>query len=406
LKSLLPKYLLALTVFGVALARIKYFAEKDNYNKAFDETTLIYIAVAIAVLLVPWERIASFKAGPLELEVSELKDTQQRLSNVTEDMAVLVNRVEQALIPIIGGDNPHQLGRLEKDRRLVIGSKEFSEQIILGNLLVNWISDRTKDWNPGIGFELAIPNGGTMKNWADLANGWIDGYVEYTGTGAMLLQTDIRGLSIENSIKKLNDESEKQGLDIKWLEPLGLVNDYVIIMLKEKSEELGIRTLKDLGKASASKLSFCCQMEFSNRPDGLGSLMQRYMINFASTKIVGYPDRYRLLSEGVCHVTAIFRTDPEFREFKNRGLVVELEDTEQFFPQYAAIPVFNNKALKALGITGIIEEMKDCLVDIDMQSKIDLLVNKKAFNDSERCKKLTSDIINPCLFNKIISRMA
>ncbi len=385
--NIFAKLVVVLLILIGAVLRVTH---KDSFGAAIDETTLTFLVVAFVLLIIPWNKLASLKAGPLELEISELKETQQRLNNVTEDMASLVNRVEQSLIPIISGKNPHQAKRLKNDRALVIGSKEFTEQVLLGNFLANWINEKLPEFD----LKVLVPNGGTLKNWADLTNGWIDGYIEYTGTGGMLLQRDLRGISLVESIKILNEESDKQGLNVEWLKPLGISNEYVIIMLKKNADALGVRTLKNLGKRGVGKLSFCCQMEFFNRPDGLGRLLRLYNANFASTKIVSYPDRYRLLQEGVCHMTASFRTDPELRELLRKELVVELEDSDNFFPQYHAIPVFSKEALKVSGLKKAVESMENCLEKVDMQSKIERYVNKAAFNEKEICEKIFSDIIS------------
>ena len=100
----------------VLIAAITRIVINDDISTAIDETTLLFVVVAFMIIVIPWDRLKSFKAGGFEVDISQLKDTQRRLENVTEDVAGLVNRVEQALIPIIGGKNPHQVERLQKEK--------------------------------------------------------------------------------------------------------------------------------------------------------------------------------------------------------------------------------------------------------------------------------------------------
>ncbi len=368
----------------------------QTYGEKTNETTILIFAVAFLIIIVPWDRLSSFKAGGLEVDISELKETQKQQKKISEDLASIVNRVEQSLIPIISGKNPHQSHRLEKEKKLIIGSKEFPEQIILGNLLVNYIKEKL----PDISCEGIIPNGGTLKNWADLTSGWIDGYIEYTGTGGMLLnmKKKLYGLSASKAIEELNDESDKQHHNIKWLKPLGLENTYVVAMRAEDSEKLKIKTLMDLKKRSVRKLTFCCHMEFFNRPDCLSRLVRLYNVHFGHTKIINPSDRYRLIEDGSCQVIAAFRTDPELQDLLKSEFLVDLKDKHDFFPKYEAVPVFNNEALKLPGLKDALEAMKNVLSNEGMSDMISKFQDRGTVNDEEVCKKLTNSIIKSIVY--------
>lgn len=268
-------------------------------------------------------------------DISDLKQAQGRMTQITSEVGERLSTAEQALLPIIGGHNPHSFDRLRAGQ-LVIGSKQFLEQIILGDILADWVELQLSP----VKCERLIPNGGTLKNFADLKNGWIDGYIEYTGTGCMLLQIDPRGRSLEQVVAELDAESRKR-FNIAWLSPLGLHNDYKIVVRTDSAKALRIESIPNLGRA-AGRLTFCSDLESINRQDGLVGLRRKYGIHFSQVKVVGFEERYDLLEAGEADVTFGFETDPEL---DNPNLTI-LKDPDMFFPDYHAVPVFRVEALE------------------------------------------------------------
>lgn len=270
-------------------------------------------------------------------DISDLKQEQGRMTQITSEVGERLSTAEQALLPIIGGYNPHSVDRLQAGQ-LVIGSKQFLEQIILGHILADWVELQL----PGVKCERLIPNGGTLKNFADLKNGWIDGYIEYTGTGCMLLQTDPRGRSLEQVVADLDAESRKR-FNVAWLSPLGLHNNYKIVVRADSAKALRLKSIPNLGR-TAGHLTFCSDLESINRQDALLGLQRKYGIHFGQLKVVGFEERYDLLEAGEADITFGFETDPEL---DNPNLTI-LEDPDMFFPDYHAVPVFRVEALESV----------------------------------------------------------
>lgn len=183
-------------------------------------------------------------------DISDLKKEHERLMKTNSDIIERLSTAEQALLPIIRGRCLQSLHRL-RSGRLVIGTKQFDEQIILGHIVMGQIETQI----PAMKCELLTPNGGTLKNFADLINGWIDGYIEYTGTGCTLLNIDPAGRSLEQVLVELDAESRKR-YNITWLKPLGLRNNYKIVVRSDKAKALRLQSIPDLAR-SASRLKFC-----------------------------------------------------------------------------------------------------------------------------------------------------
>lgn len=124
--------------------------------------------------------------------------------------------------------------------RITIGSKHFTEQEILGEILATLIECRTD-----LRVRRRLNLGGTMICFNALRAGDLDVYVEYTGTGWVnILDREVipdPGEAFE-AVKTAFAET----YDLVWLEPLGFNNTYTLTMRSQHAETLGIRTLSDL----------------------------------------------------------------------------------------------------------------------------------------------------------------
>lgn len=243
------------------------------------------------------------------------------------------------LIIILGGparrilfptsDNPKRMARL-KTSKVVVGGKEYLEQSILCELMARLIE---RD-NPNLTVERHFRLHGTLAVYAALQLGEIDLYVEYTGTALFyLLKLPLEEVK-DKQIAELNDLF--RDMNLEWLEPLGYSNSYVLVMLRQKAEQLGVTSISELSSVSHN-LRLRGTNEFCVRPDGLPGLQREYGLHFASQDIVLEQNRYHALRNGEMDVTSGFATDPEINLEDNTFIV--LEDDRQFFPSYYAIPL-------------------------------------------------------------------
>jgi glycine betaine/choline ABC-type transport system substrate-binding protein len=223
----------------------------------------------------------------------------------------------------------------EGEQRLRVGSKDFTESLILGELIAQVAESR------GIAVDREIPYGGTFDNIEALKRGDIDVYPEYNGTGLILLgQPPIAdGDESTARVKELYDP-----LGLIWGEKFGFENDYAILMLPDRAEEAGVATISDLEKLDGLRMGI--DDEFQDRPvDGYSPMMRRYGLD-AEVAIVtedtaeGKAELYKALIERQVDVVEGFLTDGQIAEY---GLVV-LEDDLDFFPTYQPAPLVRRAA--------------------------------------------------------------
>lgn len=216
-----------------------------------------------------------------------------------------------------------------------VGSKEFTEQYILGNMYEMLLDNA--------GFDAQFtPVGGTAENHRALLEGEIDVYPEYTGT-ALLTQLEMEydpNMSAQNVYDTVKSAYEEQ-YDLTLLEPTNFNNTYCLTMPQERAEQLGLQTASDLSQA-APDLVFGTTQEFVERSDGLPGLQETYGgFNFQEVVALDPGLLYTGLSEGDIDVTTCFGTDGQIAAFD----LVILEDDQNFWPPYPAAPVIRQEVL-------------------------------------------------------------
>jgi osmoprotectant transport system substrate-binding protein len=218
---------------------------------------------------------------------------------------------------------------------LSVGSKNFSEQLILGEILAQTLEHSTRT-PVERRFYLA---GSYICQQAMLA-GRIDTYVEYTGTAlAAILKEKPRGDSSEVLQRVRQQYRTKFNFDV--LEPLGFNNSFAIVMRGEDARRFGIKTLSELAKF-APQLRFGLGYEFLERPDGFAGLTSTYGLKFMEQpRVMDLGLLYRALQNKQVDVVAGSNTD---------GLIAVLdlavlEDDRHYFPPYDAVPIVRRDTL-------------------------------------------------------------
>ena len=224
-----------------------------------------------------------------------------------------------------------------KPDRIVIGSKNFTEQVILGELLAQQIERTTH-----LPVERKLNLGGTFICHQALVAGQIDAYVEYTGTAL----TAILKMPVSTDAKQVLDtvrrEYQKQ-FKAEWTEPLGFNNTFVIVVRGDDAQKLNLKSISDAAPY-AGKWVAGFGYEFIEREDGYPGLSKLYDMHFpAPPRVMDLGLTYRALASGQVDVIAGNSTD---------GLIdtlhlVALEDDRHYFPPYDAVPLLRNEvALK------------------------------------------------------------
>ncbi len=219
---------------------------------------------------------------------------------------------------------------------IIIASKAFTEQDILGELLAQHIEATTN-----LKVDLRPRLGGTFICHQAITTGNIDGYVEYTGTSynAILKQKVVS--DPQEVFRRVKEDYDKK-FDLKVMEPLGFENTYAMIVRKTDAEKYNLQNLSDAEKY-APQWRAGVEYEFMEREDGFPGLARTYNLNFArSPQQMDKGLLYRAITQNLVDIVAGYSTDGQISRL---GLVV-LEDNKKYFPPYEATPVFRKDTLK------------------------------------------------------------
>ncbi|MEJ7747659.1 MAG: glycine betaine ABC transporter substrate-binding protein, partial [Candidatus Limnocylindrales bacterium] len=207
-----------------------------------------------------------------------------------------------------------------------VGSKEFTEQLILGEITKQVLEDAgaTVDDQTGLVGSAVVREA--------LTSGEIDMYWEYTGTGWI---THLGNTApVVGSQEQFDAVKEADAAnDIVWLDPAPFNNTYSIALASEKATELELTTLSDLATyagANADQATLCAAAEFLGRDDGLPGLEKAYGMKFSVSELeLGLV--YTSIDKGdPCVFGEVFATDGRIAGL---GLTV-LEDDKDFFASY------------------------------------------------------------------------
>jgi osmoprotectant transport system substrate-binding protein len=251
------------------------------------------------------------------------------------------------------------------DNEIKIGSKDFGESIVLGEMFAQLI-----EANTDLKVTRKLNMGGTFVCFEAIKKGDIDIYPEYTGTGLTAqLKKDVVG-DPEEAYRIVSEEFDKQ-FGITWLEPLGLNNTYTLAVSNEVYEKYGMETYSDLAKVSG-ELVFGADHEFFNRQDGFEGLVDVYGFQFkGEPKKMDISLKYQAIGNGDMDVTDIFATDGPIRQYNLKVLT----DDKSFFPPYYAAPIVRNETLEKH------PELKELLnqlggkIDDDTMTELNYLVD-------------------------------
>jgi osmoprotectant transport system substrate-binding protein len=265
-------------------------------------------------------------------------ETQTEGSTSGETSGMAVNEEsENASIPYNGPIN--------------IGTKNFTEQYIVGNLMYILLKDR------GYDVDLKTGMSSTVLREA-MENGDIDLCMEYTGTQWLSYTGhEFDGETPEEMYQKTKESDAVKGL--AWLNPIWCNNTYAIAITNEFSTENNITSLSDFAEYINEKegdVPFASDFEFYSRPDGILGLQLHYSFAFkpdsVTTVLPGLTFEY--LDSGRSVAAMVFGTDPAVVKFN----WVVLEDDKNFWPPYDLAPCVNQEALNAnQGLLDVLNEL-------------------------------------------------
>lgn len=219
--------------------------------------------------------------------------------------------------------------------RVKVGSKNFTEQVLLGEIMSQLIEAQTD-----LRVDKKLNLAGTQVCFEALKSGELDIYADYTGTAlTAILKQEVSADSagVYDAVKSAYEEQ----FGITWLDPLGFNNTYTLTMRKAQAAELGVKTISDLAPLS-KELVLGASYEFLERPDGYPGLQEFYGLDFSQAKGMDAGLTYRAVASEKVDVIDGFATDGRIPAFE----LVILEDDKGFFPPYDAAPLVRQDTLE------------------------------------------------------------
>jgi osmoprotectant transport system substrate-binding protein len=224
----------------------------------------------------------------------------------------------------------------EEKPTIVLGTKNFTEQYVLGELYKQALEAK--------GFDVTLKSdiGSTEIIDTALTSGEINMYPEYTGTAlTVVFGQEGSAATAEETYEQAKAAYEERGQTLLAMTPFS--DSDAIAVLKETADKHGLKTVGDLKKVPNLRLGG--QPEFRTRTQGLPGLEKNY--GLTGIKFVPFAgiSPYEALDQKTVDAAAIFSTDPPLAS----GKYVVLEDTEAQFGFQNVAPVVDQELAEALG---------------------------------------------------------
>ena len=227
-----------------------------------------------------------------------------------------------------------------RSSRITIGAKNFTEQVVLGELLSQEIEAVTGQ-PVARRFYLA----GSYLCQQALVSGRIDGYVEYTGTAlTAILKQPLPPVGQRDAAAVLRRVTQLYASRYQVLvgPGMGFEDTFAMVIRGDDARRLNLKTISDAVKI-APKWRLGVGYEFEERPDGLRGLEATYGLKFAdSPRTMDLGLLYRALANGQVDMVAGNSTDGPIRAL---GFVV-LDDEKHYFPPYEAVPLVREDSIR------------------------------------------------------------
>jgi osmoprotectant transport system substrate-binding protein len=299
-------------------------------------------------------------------------------------LALLALACSAALIAACGDDDdeqpastpsqsePSSGGKIQKDEanadvQLTIGSKNFTEQKVLGEIYAQGLE--------AAGFTISkdLNLGDEKTALAALKSGEISAYPEYTGTALLSFfgkQADELPKDETAAYEEARKNFDADGLVA--LPPTPFTSSNEVAVTQETADKLSLKTISDL-EGKSQDLVLYGSPECRQRLDCLLGLQEVYGLKFKKFVPVDIAQRHEVLSSGRADVSIVFTTDPQIQ----REQEVLLEDDQGMFPPYNSTLVLKKETADTAGenLTKTVELIQEQLTDENMQelnARVDL----------------------------------
>ena len=329
-------------------------------------------------MITPVRRCARLHSAPHYGRLSARRHRTLRIAALMLAALLLASALLAAGCKQTGSKTNTTPGSSSAGATIRVGSKNFTESLILGNLYADALEDN------GFKVERKLNLADTVVH-TSLVNNQIDLYPEYTGTGLL----SILKLPLETDPQKVYDTVKKDYKDkwnIDWLAYAPANDSQGLAITKAAADKYHISTISDLQK-HAAELRFATQGEFDQRADGLPALTKAYgPFKWKSSKIYDTSLLASVLLNDQADVAPLYTTAGDLSNPK----LVSLKDDKLVWPPYNIAPVVRGDVLKANPkIATILNAVDKTLTTKELTS-----LNAKVDVDKAEADKVASDYYN------------
>jgi len=242
--------------------------------------------------------------------------------------------------------------------RIVVGSKNFTEQLILGELFAQVIEARTH-----LPVERRFYLAGTFICQQAILVGRIDIYPEYTGTALTAVLKQQPSGDKQDVYRRVQQGYETM-FGLRVGPPLGFDDTFAMVIRGDDARRLHLTTLSQTA-AFTPQWRAGFGYEFMERPDGYKGLVASYGLRFAEApRIMDLGLITRALKDRQVDLIAGNNTD---------GLIPALdffvlEDDHHYFPPYEAVAIMRGEMLKQHPEVGAaLDALAGAISDEDMR---------------------------------------
>ena len=243
-----------------------------------------------------------------------------------------------------------------RSRPLTVASKNFTEQVILGEIIAQHLEKRL-----GRKVDRKLNLGGTLLAHQALLNGEIDLYPEYTGTALTAILKLPPSSDAAAVLARVREEYRRRWR-IEWLDPLGFNNTFAMAV---RGQDARRESLDSLSDAARRPWKLGAGYEFQQRPDGLGGLLQTYRLPLnGSVKAMDLGLLYKAIEQKQVDMIAANATDGMLSVMDLKVL----RDDKGYFPPYQAAVLVRSDALATdRGLRTTLDELSGKFTDTTMQ---------------------------------------
>lgn len=223
-----------------------------------------------------------------------------------------------------------------KEHPITVGSKNFTEQVILGEIVAQHLEHRL-----GQRVDRKLNLGGTMLAHQALVRGEIDLYPEYTGTALTAILKLAPAHDPAAAMALVRAEYQAR-FGVEWMDSLGFNNTFAMVIRGDDARKSKIATLSDAAKYSLG-WNLGVGYEFQQRSDGLAGLLKIYNLPIlGSPKTMDLGLLYKALEQQQVNMVAGNATDGQLSVLD----VLVLGDDKQYFPPYNCALAVRSESLE------------------------------------------------------------